>query len=141
MKATGIVRRIDDLGRIVIPKELRKQMGITSGDPVEFFVNPQDGSICLAKYRPYGEKDWEQATRIAKAMLAHSKFALLNRYGEVMGDNCRGDKVVIDSMNYSKEIIIDGDTEGFLMALSDDVDAKRIEEVVKVIAVLFSEEG
>lgn len=45
MKATGIVRRIDDLGRIVIPKEIRRTMGITEGDPLEIYVT-EDG-ICL----------------------------------------------------------------------------------------------
>jgi transcriptional pleiotropic regulator of transition state genes len=50
MKATGIVRRIDDLGRIVIPKEIRKTRGIKNGDPVEIFV---DGDcIVLRKYEP-----------------------------------------------------------------------------------------
>lgn len=50
MKATGIVRRIDDLGRIVIPKEIRKTRGIKNGDSVEIFV---DGDcIVLRKYEP-----------------------------------------------------------------------------------------
>lgn len=50
MKATGIVRRIDDLGRVVIPKELRRTMGIADGDPLEIFV---DGDkIILRKYAP-----------------------------------------------------------------------------------------
>jgi transcriptional pleiotropic regulator of transition state genes len=50
MKATGIVRKIDDLGRIVIPKEIRKTRGIKEGDPVEIFV---DGDcIVLRKYEP-----------------------------------------------------------------------------------------
>ncbi|MGG1879096.1 AbrB/MazE/SpoVT family DNA-binding domain-containing protein [Paenibacillus cisolokensis] len=51
MKATGIVRRIDDLGRVVIPKELRRTMGIDEGDPVEFFTN--DGrQVVVRKYQP-----------------------------------------------------------------------------------------
>ena len=40
MRATGIVRRIDDLGRVVIPKEIRKNLGIKEGDPLEIFVDP-----------------------------------------------------------------------------------------------------
>lgn len=48
LKATGIVRRIDDLGRVVIPKEIRRTMGINEGDPLEFFVNGRD--IALRKY-------------------------------------------------------------------------------------------
>lgn len=48
MKATGIVRNIDELGRIVIPKELRRTMQIQPGDPIEIFTN--DDSIVLKKY-------------------------------------------------------------------------------------------
>jgi len=49
-KATGIVRRIDDLGRIVIPKELRRTYGIAEGDPVEIFTSGEE--IVLRKYKP-----------------------------------------------------------------------------------------
>ena len=48
MKATGIVRRIDDLGRIVIPKEIRRSMGIREGDAMEIFL--ENNRICLEKY-------------------------------------------------------------------------------------------
>ena len=50
MKSTGIVRNVDELGRIVIPKEMRRQMGITSSDPVEIFV--EGDRIILEKYHP-----------------------------------------------------------------------------------------
>lgn len=54
MKATGIVRRIDDLGRVVIPKEIRKTMRINEGSPMEIFTDRQ-GEIILKKYSPIGE--------------------------------------------------------------------------------------
>lgn len=54
MKATGIVRRIDDLGRVVIPKEIRRNLRIREGDPLEIFVD-RDGEIILKKYSPIGE--------------------------------------------------------------------------------------
>ncbi|MBX6350227.1 MAG: stage V sporulation protein T [Clostridia bacterium] len=54
MKATGIVRRIDDLGRIVIPKEIRRTLRIREGDPLEIFVD-RDGEVILKKYSPTGE--------------------------------------------------------------------------------------
>ncbi|MDD4372125.1 MAG: stage V sporulation T C-terminal domain-containing protein [Anaerostipes sp.] len=54
MKATGIVRRIDNLGRIVIPKEIRKTLRIHEGDPLEIFIE-QDGKIILGKYSPFEE--------------------------------------------------------------------------------------
>ena len=66
MKATGIVRRIDDLGRIVIPKEIRRTMRIREGDPMEIFTN-REGEIMLKKYSPVGELA-EFATTLAESM-------------------------------------------------------------------------
>lgn len=54
MKATGVVRRIDDLGRIVIPKEIRKTLRIKEGTPLEIFTE-KEGDIILKKYSPIGE--------------------------------------------------------------------------------------
>ena len=54
MKATGVVRRIDDLGRVVIPKEIRKTLRIKEGDPLEIFTD-REGSIILRKYSPIKE--------------------------------------------------------------------------------------
>ncbi|MDF2865986.1 MAG: stage sporulation protein [Clostridia bacterium] len=54
MKATGIVRKIDDLGRIVIPKEIRKGLRIRVGDPLEIYVE-KNGEIILKKYAPMGD--------------------------------------------------------------------------------------
>ena len=54
MKATGVVRRIDDLGRVVIPKEIRKTLRIKEGEPLEIFTD-REGQIILKKYSPIGE--------------------------------------------------------------------------------------
>lgn len=54
MKATGIVRRIDDLGRVVIPKEIRKTLRIREGDPLEIFTD-REGEVILKKYSPISE--------------------------------------------------------------------------------------
>lgn len=54
MKATGIVRRIDDLGRVVIPKEIRRTMRIREGDPLEIFTD-REGEVILKKYSPISE--------------------------------------------------------------------------------------
>ena len=54
MKATGIVRRIDDLGRVVIPKEIRRTLRIRDGDPLEIFTE-KDGEVIFKKYSPIGE--------------------------------------------------------------------------------------
>lgn len=54
MKATGVVRRIDDLGRVVIPKEIRRTMRIHEGDPLEIFID-KTGEVILKKYAPIAE--------------------------------------------------------------------------------------
>ena len=63
MKATGIIRRVDDLGRIVIPKEIRKQLKIGESDPLEIFLS-SDGVIVLKPYRTDSilrkADDWEE---------------------------------------------------------------------------------
>ena len=54
MKATGIVRRIDDLGRVVIPKEIRRTMRIREGDPLEIYTD-REGEVIFKKYSPIGD--------------------------------------------------------------------------------------
>ena len=54
MKATGIVRRVDDLGRIVIPKEIRRTLRIREGDPLEIYTE-KDGGVIFRKYSPMGD--------------------------------------------------------------------------------------
>ena len=66
MKATGVVRRIDDLGRIVIPKEIRRTLRIGEGSPLEIFTE-KDGEIVLKKYSPIGELS-EFATNYAETL-------------------------------------------------------------------------
>lgn len=55
MKSTGIVRKVDELGRVVIPKELRRTLGIEEKDPVEIYIDGE--KIILKKYLPNGEKE------------------------------------------------------------------------------------
>lgn len=66
MKATGIVRRIDDLGRIVIPKEIRRTLRIHEGDPLEIYTE-SDGTVIFKKYSPIGELS-EFATSYAESL-------------------------------------------------------------------------
>lgn len=66
MKATGIVRRIDDLGRVVIPKEIRRTMRIREGDPLEIYTNAS-GEVIFKKYSPIGELS-SVATQYAEAL-------------------------------------------------------------------------
>ena len=66
MKATGIVRRIDDLGRVVIPKEIRRTMRIREGDPLEIFTN-SEGEVIFKKYSAMSELS-ENAANVAEVM-------------------------------------------------------------------------
>ena len=78
MKATGIVRRIDDLGRVVIPKEIRRTMRIREGDPLEIYTD-KDGEVIFKKYSPIGE-------------LSH--FA--SQYADTLNKTCTLPVVVLD---------------------------------------------
>ncbi|MCD7723556.1 MAG: AbrB/MazE/SpoVT family DNA-binding domain-containing protein [Clostridiales bacterium] len=79
MKATGIVRRIDDLGRIVIPKEIRRSFRIREGDPLEIFTDAE-GEVIFKKYSPIGEM---------------SNFA--NQYAEVLYKSMGMPIVIVDN--------------------------------------------
>ena len=67
MRATGIVRRIDDLGRVVIPREVRKALNIREGDPLEIFTDPKERAVCFKPYLPYSEP-WRLLADAAEAM-------------------------------------------------------------------------
>ena len=69
MKSTGIVRRIDDLGRVAIPKEIRRAMHLQDGDPVEFFV-ADDKTLSLRRYQPLGEVLKDEASFLIPAFRA-----------------------------------------------------------------------
>ena len=86
MKATGIVRRIDDLGRVVIPKEIRKTLRLRDGDALEIFTD-SDGEVIFKKYSPIGEIS-AFAAQYAEAMHQQASIPV------IISDN---DKVVASS--------------------------------------------
>jgi AbrB family looped-hinge helix DNA binding protein len=75
VKATGIVRRIDDLGRVVIPKEIRRTLRIREGDPLEIFTD-REGEVILKKYSPIDPNyiTNRHADLLKKAGLPHVRF-------------------------------------------------------------------
>lgn len=73
MKATGIVRRIDDLGRVVIPKEIRRTLRIRVGDPLEIFTD-REGEIILKSILPL--ESWELMRRIMQKVLRRQRAIL-----------------------------------------------------------------
>ena len=87
MRATGVIRRVDDLGRIVIPREIRRVLKIVEGCPLEFYTD--NNSICLKKYQPYEMETWEKANKILTPLLKN--FAILDGYGDAV--KCNGIKV------------------------------------------------
>ena len=93
MKATGIVRRIDDLGRVVVPKEIRRTLRIREGDPLEIFTD-KEGEIILKKYSPIGE-----LSAIAK-QYAESLSQMLGCLAGI----CDMDQVVAAAGNGKKEL-------------------------------------
>lgn len=136
MRTTGIVRRIDDLGRVVIPKEIRRQMRIKEGDPFEIFL--EGNKVCFEKYSPIDAENWEAAFRIAKVMLPNNKFALLNRYGEIEQSNVK--MPTINKDDFSAEIRVNGEVEGYIQSLEPDVSHINFTDTAKVIGALFEEE-
>ena len=74
MKATGIVRRIDDLGRVVIPKEIRRTMRIREGDPLEIFTDA-GGEVVFKKYSPIGELS-NYAFQCAEALATATRLSV-----------------------------------------------------------------
>ena len=75
MKATGIVRRIDDLGRVVIPKEIRRTMRIREGDPLEIYTDA-GGEVIFKKYSPIGELSLF-ASQYAEALAGSTKLSVV----------------------------------------------------------------
>lgn len=73
MRATGIVRRVDDLGRVVIPKEIRKSLNIREGDPLEIFTDPDEKAVCFKPYLPYSEP-WRMLEDAAENMRYSEDF-------------------------------------------------------------------
>ena len=80
MKSTGIVRRIDDLGRVVIPKEIRRNMRIREGDALEIYTD-KSGGICLRKYSPIGEIDVDMIKTICDKGLGTHNYTVYDMDG------------------------------------------------------------
>ena len=95
MKATGIVRRIDDLGQVVIPKEIRRTMRIREGDPLEIYTE-KDGEVIFKKYSPMGELS-DFAAQICESMHKTSEFpaAVCDRDGVIAAAGS-GRKEILD---------------------------------------------
>lgn len=83
MKATGIVRRIDDLGRVVIPKEIRRNLRIKEGDPLELYITTE-GDVAFKKYSPVGDCKNEVQKLIELARTLNIRLGAYNRDGSLI---------------------------------------------------------
>lgn len=79
MRATGIIRKTDDLGRIVIPKEIRRVMKLETGVPMEIYVTKDGQGVCFKKYNPIEDAEWDKVVRVVNAILPFD-FTLLNNF-------------------------------------------------------------
>ena len=85
MKATGIVRRMDDLGRVVIPKEIRRTLRLREGDLLELYTDDQ-GGIIFRKYNAIGDYDVNLIKEVCQEGLDYTAFGLYDRDGEQVMD-------------------------------------------------------
>lgn len=127
MKATGIVRRIDDLGRIVIPKEIRRTLRIRESDPLEIFTD-REGEIILKKYSPIGEMS-SFAKQYAESLAQVSGHAALiadrDQFIAVAGGykNMAGkslSRALEDKINSRETMIASKGDKGFI-AVTDEI--------------------
>ena len=82
MKATGIIRRIDDLGRVVIPKEIRRNLHLKEGDPLELFT--EDGAVVFRKYSFFAMENYpKKLERILSGMMDKKDWALYDDYHQI----------------------------------------------------------
>ena len=142
MKATGIVRRIDDLGRVVIPKEIRRTLRIREGDPLEIYTD-RDGEVIFKKYSPMGEMGAVSAELAeALARTAGMSCAICDRDAVIAaaGGERGADEqleVLISSQDgcavvAEAPIITDGDVSGCVAFVSEKEDEKADEVLLKL---------
>lgn len=137
MKATGIVRRIDDLGRVVIPKEIRRTLRIREGDPLEIFLDNSGNKpmVCFQKYAVFDfeDKAAQMISNMLRAMnLTYAIFSTIERVGgnwQSKYPNRTPTPPEFDDFRraeYSKElgatiapILCDGDVYGWILVKGD----------------------
>ena len=141
MKSTGIVRRIDDLGRVVIPKEIRRTLGIREGDPLEIFT--ENGMCCFKKYIPLGaiSDTVERVYNSLKGM--HIVCAIYDTNGDrLVGAKTLTNKIDLDELSdlegkYIEVKSDEGDTIAYIMA---DAETTQEQKACLVMASKFLRE-
>ena len=134
MKATGIIRRIDDLGRVVIPREIRRSLKIREGDPLEILI--EKNCVCFKKYSTLGSFS-EEILRIAQDMAQRTfnhQIAIYDRDNKISGPNSYSSYVDESwednrtTFKYKKmgvyPIISDGELYGYICCPESDMSAE-----------------
>lgn len=142
MKATGIVRRIDDLGRVVIPKEIRRTLRIREGDPLEIFTD-REGGVILKKYSPIGElsdfsKEYAESLQqaIGHIVLIADKDAVISASGAPKKDYL--EKKVSDELEKVMEgrktvLLSEGTNKVIPLYEDEDIEGKYSAQVISPI--------
>ncbi|WP_461207200.1 stage V sporulation protein T [Clostridium sp. DL1XJH146] len=142
MKATGIVRRIDDLGRVVIPKEIRRTLRIREGDPLEIFTD-REGGVILKKYSPIGElgdfaKEYAESlhSMVGNIILISDKDSIISVSGATKKEYV--DKKIsaeIEKIMEERQIITLGSGNEKLIPIIDDeeIEGKYTNQVIAPI--------
>lgn len=146
MKATGIVRRIDDLGRVVIPKEIRRTLRIREGDPLEIFI--EKDCVCFQKYSVLGSLS-EDILRVAQTMAQRTfrhQVAIYDDRCKISGPNSYDSYVDVSWENNRTPfkykdmgiypIISDGELYGYICCPESDMGAEMTMIVCYLCAVV-----
>lgn len=140
MRVTGIVKRIDDLGRVVIPKELRKSLKLPEGTPMEIFV--EGDMICLKRYQPVNEADFIKAKNILAPILP--QFAILDGYGDFRVAHNLPTPISLAQADADKTLYVEhisecGDRLAYIV-VTTDCDMSKLEIARMVLERFLSED-
>ncbi len=169
MKSTGIVRRIDDLGRVVIPKEVRRTLRIREGDPLEIFTS-KEGEVILRKYCPFSNIEGVSKQMIEvlrkqisthKVLICSNDKIIVSRFRDLPEEkpisnelfncfNSRGfslQSMVEISEGHTADcfivqpIIVEGDVLGGIVVIIDNKDdcTDKIKTILSTVASMFQE--
>lgn len=140
MKATGIVRRIDDLGRVVIPKEIRRTLRIREGDPLEIFTD-REGGVILKKYSPIGEltdfsKDYAESLQqaIGNIVLIADKDTFISMSGAPKKDYVdRKISSELEKIMDDRKTVMLSDGGSLIPLHNDDSESDYVSQVISPI--------
>jgi len=141
MKATGIVRRIDDLGRVVIPKEIRRTLRIREGDPLEIFTD-REGGVILKKYSPIGElSEFSREYADSLQQTTGNVIIICDKDNIISVSGCPKkeyvDKKVSNelekAMEDRKAVVLGGGSEKVIAVYDDEMESKYKAQVIAPI--------